>query len=67
MSFLRYIPAMGIYETLYSFLGAFGVPMGDPGTHRWSQGYPRLVQLPGGPPLPSSITVTPDHLRYPKA
>jgi len=67
MPFLRYVPPMGIYETLYAFLGAFGVPMGDPGTHPWSQGYPRTDQLPGGPPLPTSVSVPKDHLKYPKA
>ncbi len=67
MAFLRYVPPMGIYETLYAFLAAFGKPMGDPGTHPWSQGFPRTDQLPGGPVLPTSITVSPDHLKYPKA
>ncbi|HQZ18861.1 MAG TPA: hypothetical protein PLD86_18450, partial [Vicinamibacteria bacterium] len=67
MAFLKYVPPMGIYETLYSFLAAFGKPMGDPGTHPWSQGFPRTDQLPGGPALPTSITVAPDHLKYPKA
>ena len=66
-SFLRYVPPMGIYETLYAFLESFGTYMGEPGTHPWSQGFPRTVQLPGGPPMPSRITVTSDHLRYPKA
>lgn len=65
--FLRYVPPMGIYETLYAFLEAFGRYMGEPGTHPWSQGFPRTVQLPGGPELPSSVTVTPDDLKYPKA
>ncbi len=67
MSFLRYVPPMGIYETLYAFLESFGSTMGDPGTHPWSQGFPRTVQLPGGPALPREITVTSDHLKYPKA
>ena len=67
MSFLRYVPPMGIYETLYAFRDAFGTSMGDPGTHPWSQGFPRTVQLPGGPGIPSSVSVTPDDLRYPKA
>ncbi len=58
---------MGIYETLYAFLEAFGTYMGEPGTHPWSQGFPRTVQLPGGPPLPTSVHVSSDHLRYPKA
>lgn len=65
--FLRHVPPMGIYETLYAFLAAFGKPMGEPETHPWSQGYPRTVQLPGGPPLPTSVRVSSDHLKYPKA
>ena len=67
MPFLRYVPPMGIYETLYAFLRSFGRPMGDPGTHPWSQGFPRTAQLPGGPPLPDTIRVAPDDLKYPKA
>ena len=58
---------MGIYETLYAFLASFGTYMGEPGTHPWSQGFPRTVRLPGGPPIPTSVTVTPEHLKYPKA
>jgi aminotransferase len=67
MPYLRHVPPMGIYETLYAFREAFGKYMGDPGTHPWSQGFPRTVQLPGGPAIPGSVTVTPDHLKYPKA
>ena len=67
MAFLTYVPPMGIYETLYAFLNAFGRPMGDPGTHPWSQGFPRTVQLPGGPAMPESVRVAPDDLKYPKA
>ena len=58
---------MGIYETLYAFLDAFETYMGEPGTHPWSQGFPRTVQLPGGPENPERIDVMPDHLKYPKA
>jgi len=65
--FLSYVPPMGIYETLYAFLASFGRSMGEPGTHPWSQGFPRTVQLPGGPALPTTVTVTSDHLKYPKA
>ena len=67
MPFLRHFPPMGIYETLYAFLRAFGRPMGDPGTHPWSQGFPRTDQLPGGPPMPDAIHVAPEDLKYPKA
>jgi aspartate/methionine/tyrosine aminotransferase len=67
MSFLNYVPPMGIYETLYAFLEAFGTYMGEPGTHPWSQGFPRTVQLPGGPEMPKSVTLDSNHLRYPKA
>ncbi len=67
MAFLKYVPPMGIYETLYAFLATFGKAMGDPGTHPWSQGFPRTDQLPGGPALPTSVAIPPDHLKYPKA
>jgi len=67
MSFLRYVRPMGIYETLYAFLDSFGSYMGDPGTHPWSQGFPRTDQLPGGPPMPTSIDIGWEDLRYPKA
>lgn len=66
-SFLRYVRPMGIYETLYAFFEAFGTYMGEEGTHPWSQGFPRTVQLPGGPEMPSSVHVSSDDLRYPKA
>ena len=58
---------MGIYETLYAFLGAFGTYMGEPGTNPWSQGFPRTAPLPDGPELPSTVTVTSEHRKYPKA
>jgi aspartate/methionine/tyrosine aminotransferase len=67
MTFLRRVRPMGIYETLYAFLEAFGTYMGEEGTHPWSQGFPRTVQLPGGPEIPSTVHVSADHLRYPKA
>lgn len=67
MTMLRYVRPMGIYETLYAFLEAFGTYMGEPGTHPWSQGFPRTVQLPGGPPMPGTVRVDPEHLMYPKA
>lgn len=67
MPFLRSFPPMGIYETLYNFLAAFGRPMGDPGTHPWSQGFPRTDQLPGGPAMPESIAISHADLKYPKA
>lgn len=65
--FLRYVPPMGIYETLYAFLAAFGRSMGEPGTHPWSQGFPRTVQLPGGPPMPGTVVLGGGDLKYPKA
>ena len=58
---------MGIYETLYAFLEAFGTYMGEPGTHPWSQGFPRTVRFPGGPEIPTTVTVTSEDLKYPKA
>lgn len=58
---------MGIYETLYAFLHGFGRPMGDPGTHPWSQGFPRTDQLPDGPPMPENVRISPGDLKYPKA
>jgi aspartate/methionine/tyrosine aminotransferase len=58
---------MGIYETLYAFLETFGTYMGEPGTHPWSQGFPRTDQLPGGPPMPTSVGIEREHLMYPKA
>lgn len=67
-AFLQKIPPMGIYETLYAFQDAFGCPMGDPGTHPWSQGFPLTTQVPGGPPLPDKVTgIDWQQLRYPKA
>jgi aspartate/methionine/tyrosine aminotransferase len=65
--FLRCVAPMGIYETLYAFQNSFGRAMGEPATNPWSQGYPRTVQLPGGPEIPNSISVSADDLKYPKA
>ena len=67
MSLLSFVRPMGIYETLYAFLDVFGTYMGEPGTHPWSQGFPRTVKLPGGPELPSNVHVSADHLKYPNA
>lgn len=64
---LREFPPMGVYETLFAFAAATSKYMGDPGTHPWAQGYPITTQLPGGPPLPSSIELVPTDLKYPKA
>lgn len=58
---------MGIYETLYAFLESYGRYMGEEGTSPWSQGFPRTDQLPNGPELPSTITVTDLDRKYPKA
>ena len=66
-NFLRPVAPMGIYETLYAFQDAFGKPMGESGTHPWSQGFPRTVQLPNGPTIPDSVAVSVDDLKYPKA
>ncbi|MFK5955777.1 MAG: pyridoxal phosphate-dependent aminotransferase [Planctomycetota bacterium] len=65
--FLKYVPPMGIYQTLYAFLDSFGTYMGEPGTHPWSQGFPRTVQLPGGPEMPTSVSLTAEDFMYPKA
>jgi aspartate/methionine/tyrosine aminotransferase len=65
--FLRSVAPMGIYQTLYAFQDSFGRAMGETATHPWSQGYPRTVQLPGGPEIPESISVSADDLKYPKA
>src|SRR5687768_4940076 len=67
MTLLTYAPPMGIYETLYAFQKTFGRAMGEAGTHPWSQGFPRTVQLPGGPPLPDAVAVDSIDLKYPKA
>jgi len=64
---LQQFPPMGVYETLFKFLDATSNYMGDPGTHPWAQGYPLTKQLPGGPPLPSSVELTYTDLKYPKA
>src|SRR5690348_5169105 len=67
MSFLTFVPPKGIYQTLYAFLNASGSYMGDPGTHPWSQGFPRTDQLPDGPAMPAGAMLEPGDLRYPKA
>jgi len=64
---LQSFPPMGVYETLFKFTDATSNYMGEPGTHPWAQGYPLTTQLPGGPPLPDTIRLTPDDLKYPKA
>lgn len=66
-SFLQPMPPMGIYETLYAFQAAYGEPMGEPGTHPWSQGYPRTKPIPGGPEMPSTVAVSSENLMYPKS
>lgn len=58
---------MGVYETLFKFVDATSMYMGDPGTHPWAQGYPLTTQLPGGPPLPDRIDLLATDLKYPKA
>lgn len=64
---LTHFPPMGIYETLFAFLDANGVYMGDPGTHPWSQGFPLTTQLPDGPSLPDSVAFDSADLKYPSA
>ncbi len=64
---LQSFPPMGVYETLFKFADATSNYMGEPGTHPWAQGFPLTTQLPGGPPLPDTIRLTPDDLKYPKA
>jgi aspartate/methionine/tyrosine aminotransferase len=66
-SFLRYVPPMGIYETLYAFQEVFGTSMGEPETHPWSQGFPLTTQIPGGPEIPNKIDISSYDLMYPKA
>ena len=60
-------PPMGVYETLFRFADATGMYLGDAGTHPWAQGYPLTRQIPGGPPLPASIAIGANDLRYPTA
>ena len=64
---LRRFPPMGVYETLFRFADATGQYLGDAGTHPWAQGYPMTRPVPGGPPLPDSVSFTADDLRYPHA
>ena len=55
---------MGVYETLFKFADATSKYMGEPGTHPWAQGFPLTTQLPGGPPIPDTIKLTPADLKY---
>ncbi len=64
---LRTFPPMGVYETLFRFAAATGKYMGEPGTHPWAQGFPLTTRLPGGPPLPDSVSFGAADLKYPKA
>ncbi len=64
---LRQFPPMGVYETLFRFAAATDRYLGDPGTRPWAQGYPLTAQIPGGPPLPDSLSITADDRRYPTA
>ena len=64
---LMQFPPMGVYETLFKFADATNRYMGDPGTHPWAQGYPITTQIPGGPPLPETVTLNSTDLKYPKA
>jgi aspartate/methionine/tyrosine aminotransferase len=58
---------MGVYETLFKFAAATHKYMGEPGTHPWAQGFPLTTRLPGGPPLPDRVELTPADLKYPTA
>ncbi len=64
---LRQFPPMGVYETLFAFAAATNKYMGEPGTHPWAQGFPLTTPLPGGPPLPDAVALTPADLKYPQA
>ena len=67
--FLKHVPPMGIYETLYAFRDSYGKFMGDEGTHPWSQGFPLTTPIENfeGPNLPSNIEVSFEDRFYPKA
>ena len=58
---------MGVYETLFRFADVTSKYMGDPGTHPWAQGFPITTPVPGGPELPSTITISAADRMYPKA
>jgi len=64
---LQQFPPMGVYETLFRFADATQRYMGDPGTHPWAQGFPLTSPVPGGPPLPDSISINSVDRMYPKA
>tara|TARA_R110002096_G_scaffold342957_1_gene536006 strand:+ start:2074 stop:3240 length:1167 start_codon:yes stop_codon:yes gene_type:complete len=64
---LRRFPPMGVYETLFRFAEVTNKYMGDAGTHPWAQGFPLTSQIPGGPALPESISITSEDRMYPKA
>jgi aspartate/methionine/tyrosine aminotransferase len=66
-SALIHFPPMGVYETLFKFQDATGKYMGTEGTHPWAQGFPLTTPVPGGPDLPTSISFTHAHLKYPQA
>lgn len=64
---LQQFPPMGVYETLFRFADATHAYLGDTGTHPWAQGFPLTSPIPGGPDLPSSVSLDSDDLRYPTA
>jgi len=64
---LRRFPPMGVYETLFRFAEVTHQYMGDAGTHPWAQGFPLTSELPGGPSLPTTITISAEDRMYPKA
>lgn len=64
---LRHFPPMGVYETLFRFADATASYLGEEGTRPWAQGFPMTRQVPGGPAMPETVTLTSADLRYPKA
>lgn len=57
---------MGVYEILFRFADT-QLDFGDEGTRPWAQGFPMTRQVPGGPPMPTTVTLGSADLRYPQA
>lgn len=66
-SALQQFPPMGIYEILFSFLGATGAYLGTEQTHPWAQGFPLTTRLPNAPELPGQVAFTSADMKYPPA